>query len=55
MKLGFSLAVGMESADGKASDWRSVCGEDVGQCIQKIAIPIAELVVIEEVNGGGVP
>ena len=51
MKLGFDLAVGMELVDDKASDRPRVRGEDVGQCVQAFALPAAELIVLDEVQG----
>ena len=50
MKLGFGLLVGTKLADdGKVSDGSRVHGEDVGQCIQAFALPIIELIIVDEV------
>jgi hypothetical protein len=51
VKLAFGLAVGTELADDRASNRPRVRGEDVGQCIQAFALPSAELVVLDEVQG----
>jgi hypothetical protein len=55
VKLAFGPAVGTELADDKASDRPRVRGEDVGQCVQAFALPSAELVILDEVQGGGEP
>jgi hypothetical protein len=52
---GFGLVVGTEPADSKASDRPRVRGEDVGQCVQALVLPAAELVVDDEVQGGAAP
>ena len=51
MQPGFGLVVGIEPADSKASDRPGVCVEDVGQCVQALLLPAAELVVDDEVQG----
>ena len=51
MQPGFGLVVGIEPADSKASDRPRVRVEDVGQCVQALLLPAAELVVDDEVQG----
>jgi hypothetical protein len=51
VKPGFGLAVGTEPADSKVSDRPRVRGKDVGQCVQALLLPTAELVVDDEVQG----
>ena len=55
VKLGSVLAVGMELAHAKASGWAMVTAEDLGERIQGFAIPMAELVGVDEVERGGIP
>ena len=55
VKLGSVLAIGMELAHDKTSDWAMVTAEDLGECIQAFAIAMAELVGVEEVDRGEEP
>ena len=55
VKLGSVLAIGVELARDKASDWAMVTAEDLGECIQAFLIAMAELVGIEEVDMGEEP
>ena len=43
--------MGIEPADSKASDRPRVRVEDVGQCVQALLLPAAELVVDDDVQG----
>lgn len=51
MQPGFGLVVGIEPVDSKASDQPRVHVEDVGQCVQALLLPAAELVVDDELQG----
>ena len=55
VKLGSVLAIRMQLAHGKAFDWAMVTAEDLGECIQALAIAMAELVGVEEVDRGAEP
>ena len=55
IKLGSVLAIGTELARDKASDWAMVTAEDLGERIQALAIAMAELVGVEEVDRGEEP
>src|SRR4051812_11361350 len=50
VKLGSVLDIGMELARDKAFDWAMVTAEDQGERIQALAIAMAELVGVEEVD-----
>ena len=51
MQPEFGLVVGIELADSKASDWPRVRVKDVGQCVQALLCPAAELVVDDDIQG----
>ena len=53
VKLGSFLDIGTELARDKAFDWAIVTTEDLGERIQALAIAMAELVCVEEVDRGG--
>ena len=55
VKLGSLLAIGTELACDKAFDWAMVTAEDLGERIQALAIAMAELVGVEEVDRGAEP
>ena len=55
IKLGLVLAVGTELARDKASYWAMVTAEDLGEHIQALAIAMAELVGVEDVDRGAEP
>ena len=55
VKLGSLLAIGMELARDKAFDWAMVTAEDLGERIQALAIAMAELVGVEELDRGAEP
>ena len=55
VKLGSFLAIGMELAHDKASDWAMVTAKDLGECIQALVIAMEELVGVEEVDRGEEP
>ena len=55
VKLGSVLAIGTELARDKAFDWAMVTAEDLGERIQALAIAMAELVGVEEVDRGAEP
>ena len=52
IKLGLVLTIGMEHARDNAFDWAMVTAEDLGERIQALAIAMAELVGVEEVDRG---
>ena len=52
VKLASLPSTGMELARNKAFDWAMVTAEDLGECIQALAIAMAELVGVEEVDRG---
>ena len=52
IKHGSVLAIGTEHACDKAFDWVMVTAEDLGERIQALAIDMAELVGVEEVDRG---
>ena len=47
--------VGMELAHSKAFGWAKVTAEDLGDCIQAVAIAMVELVGVDEVERARVP
>ena len=55
IKLGSVLAIGTELARDKAFDWAMVNAEDLGERMQDLAITMAELVGVEEVDRGEEP
>jgi len=52
VKLGSVLAIGTELARDKAFDWAIMTIEDLGEHIQALAIALAELVGVQEVDRG---
>ena len=55
VKLGSFLSIGTELARDKAFDWAMVTAKDLGERIQALAIAMAELMGVEEVDRGGEP
>ena len=55
VKLGSLLAIGTKFARDKAFHWAMVTAEDLGERIQALAIAMAELVGVEEVDRGAEP
>ena len=55
VKLGSVLAIGTELACDKAFDLAMVTAEDLGERIQALAIVMADLVGVEEVDRGAEP
>ena len=55
VKLASLPAIGTELAHDKVFDWAMVTAEDLAECIQALAIAMAELVGVEEVDRGAEP
>ena len=55
IKLGSVLAIGTELARDKAFDWAIMTAKDLGERIQALAIAMAELMGVKEVDRGEEP